>query len=128
MTATSSYGSGPSLAIGLGKSGSTFDSTTSAYVWITQSQRDINNEYFASQSDYRAGLAEPNVWVLGAQDSQGRYPISLSFIGDNQSVVNCAHFYMDTSFALTSYSGYPLGATCGSGSSTDVTVVSQNKL
>lgn len=119
-----SFQSGSNLAIALGKNGSTFDSTTTAYVWITQSHFSRNKEFFSSYADYSQGLAEPNVWVVGPQDSQGRYPISLQFIGSNNSIVTCARFYTDTS-----YPELPVGATCAPATSTTPTVVSrQNNL
>lgn len=124
VATTKSGHAGYNLAIGLGNFGNTFKSSSNSYVWITESQSDIKNEYFASADDWPNQLAEPNVWVLGSVDSKGRIPISLTFVGPNQTVITCARFFDDSTF---SDSPPTLGATCASIgliSEFDTTVVS----
>lgn len=109
VATTKSRHSGYNLAVGLGVFGTQFSSSSNSYVWVSQSESDAKNQYFASVDDEVYGNGEPNVWVLGSADSNGRYPISLSFVGPKQSTVTCTRFF---DYA-TSDTGPLVGATCG---------------
>lgn len=123
LVATTRISTGYNLAIAIGSYGNDFRSNSNSYAWITESYSDSNNEYFTSVSDYPDG-AEPNVWVLSPRDSQGRIPVSLSFVGPSLSTVTCARVFNDFYYNL-------LGITCaavGVYSEFDNTVVSSSSL